>query len=154
MAVRCAFRVGLWPNSRSRLEVAMNSEPGRNSATVPACGGERGLSRGQRVVLSHQFREAYDQGKCIRGRLLTMWLRAGPDAALRLGVVTGRRVGEATVRTRARRLMREAYRLNRSRFRGGFDVVLSARSTICSARRQDVEAELMTLARRAGILKV
>ena len=128
---------------------------GPDSTPEPAavCSAEQGLSRDQRLVRSSHFKEAYDHGKCFRGRLVTMWLRMAPDAALRLGVVTSRRVGEATVRTRARRLMREAYRLNRSKLRGGFDVVLSARSHINSARMQDVEAEFLALSRKAGILK-
>jgi len=128
---------------------------GAVSASIPtaANGAARGLSRDQRIVRSSHFKEAYDQGRCYRGRLVTMWLRIAPDAALRLGVVTSRRVGEANVRTRARRLMREAYRLNRSRLRGGFDVVLSARSNISSAKMQDVEADFLVLSRRAGILK-
>lgn len=128
---------------------------GADSVPIPtaARSAAKGLSREQRIVKSSHFKEAYDQGRCFRGRLVTMWLRIAPDSALRLGVVTGRRVGEATVRTRARRLMREAYRLNRSRLRGGFDVVLSARSNISSAKMQDVEAEFLVLSRKAGILK-
>ncbi|MEI6809006.1 MAG: ribonuclease P protein component [bacterium] len=129
----------------------MNLETGSDKAIADSV--DKGLSRKQRVASPVQFREAYDQGRCYRGRLVTMWLRTGPDAAFRLGVVTGRRVGKAIERTRARRLIREAYRLNRSRFCGVFDVILSARSTICSARMQDVEAELLTLSRKAGILK-
>jgi len=82
-----------------------------------------------------------------------MWLRTGPDAAMRLGVVTSRKVGAATVRTRARRLLREAFRLNRSKFHGSVDMILSAGSAILTAKRQDVEADLLGLARQAGILK-
>ncbi|MEI6971252.1 MAG: ribonuclease P protein component [bacterium] len=124
-----------------------------SGTSKPAAGPFRGLPRSQRITRSGQFSEAYDRGRCFRGRLLTMWLSAGPDAALRLGVVTGRRVGEAVARVRARRLMREAFRLNRSRFRGGVDVVLSARSDICRAGMHDVEAELLALAKKAGILR-
>lgn len=130
-------------------------DPGTDSeaTATPACRADVGLSRSRRIVRPSTFKEAYDHGKCFRGRLITMWLRAGPDAALRLGVVTGRRVGDATERTRARRLMREAYRLNRSRLCGEVDIVLSARSSICSAQMQDVEADLLALSREAGILK-
>ena len=111
------------------------------------------MSRKQRLTRSALFDETYGQGRCQRGRLMNLWLRSGEGAALRLGVVTSRRVGRAHFRTRARRLMREAFRLNRGRFHGDVDVILVARSTIVGVRRKDVEADLLALARRAGILK-
>jgi RNase P protein component len=49
--------------------------------------------------------------------------------------------------------LREAYRLNRFRFEGAYDVVLIARRPLLEARRQDAEAELRRLARRAALMK-
>ena len=83
---------------------------------------------------------------------MTVWIRKQPDGALRLGVVASRRVGGAVQRNRAKRLLREVWRLNRSRFRGAVDVILSARSDILSVRYEAVERELLSLASRAGIL--
>lgn len=55
-------------------------------------------------------------------------------------------------RNRARRRLREAWRLNRFRFHGNVDVVLVARRNILTAKWEDVIIDLMWLARRAGIL--
>ena len=85
---------------------------------------------------------------------MVMWLRSGEDASLCLGVVAGiRSFRRAVERSRARRLLREAYRLNRFRLRGLYDVVLVARRAIIDASRQTVEKELLMLAEKAGILK-
>ena len=119
----------------------------------PAAGKPAGLSRRRRITLSAHFSEAFEQDRCFKGRLLIMWLRSAPDAGLRVGVVVTKKVGNSPVRARAKRLMREAYRLNRHRFSGLFDVVLLARHGILRARRQDVESDLMSVARRAGILR-
>ena len=83
---------------------------------------------------------------------MVMWLRSGDDAALRLGVVTSRRVGPAVARTRARRQLREAYRRHRSELAGPYDVILVARKAISDAKSSDLETELLSLARKARLV--
>jgi ribonuclease P protein component len=81
-----------------------------------------------------------------------MWLRRGEGASLRLGVVASRRSFRRAVdRARAKRLLREAYRLNRDRLCGDCDVILVARRDILQAKRQDVEKDLLEAAGKAGI---
>lgn len=116
-----------------------------------AGGPDQGLGRHQRLTRSALFKEAYDQGQKWVGRYLILFLRSGEGASLRLGVVTGRKVGAAVSRSRARRRLREAFRRNRAELEGPFDVVLVARQAILRAKWADLVDELMTLARRAGI---
>ena len=64
-----------------------SDEKGAAPAPRPDCG----LSRAQRIAHTRIFREAYDHGRRYVGDLMVMWLRKGPDAALRLGVVASKR---------------------------------------------------------------
>ena len=112
----------------------------------------RGLSRDQRLTQTPLFFETYEAGLCRRGRLMTLWVRKQPDAALRMGVVASRRVGGAVQRNRAKRLLREAWRLNRFRFAGGVDVILSARSDIVRVKLDAVVKELLYLGSKTGLL--
>jgi ribonuclease P protein component len=82
---------------------------------------------------------------------MVLWLREGDGASLRLGVVASRKVGGAVQRAQAKRLMREAYRRNRHRFSGSFDVVLVARRGILKTRWDDIVNELLELGRKAGL---
>lgn len=113
---------------------------------------DQGLARHQRLTRSSLFREAYDQGRKYVGRFMVLHLRRGEGAALRLGVVTGRKVGPAVARSRARRLLREVYRRHRYLLRGDVDVVLVARAALLKASWSDIVAEWNTLAKRAGLM--
>jgi ribonuclease P protein component len=121
-----------------------------------AGGGQRpdqGLARKQRLTRTRDFEETFQQGQRFPGQLMVLWLRHGADAGLRLGVVTAKRVYRRSVdRVRARRRLREAYRRNRFRFRGSCDVILTARQPINKVRFGDIEAELLKLARRSGLI--
>ena len=100
------------------------------------------------------YRDAFGRERSIPGRFLVIFLRSAPDADRRLGVVTSRRtLPSAVSRNRARRLMREAFRLNRAHLQPDVDVLLLARGRIEHVKRQDVEADFRTTCRRAGIWK-
>ena len=117
--------------------------------------GERpdeGLPAARRLRATGLFAEAYDQNRCQRGRYMLLWLRRGPDAALRLGVVTSRKVGDAVARVKARRRMRELFRRRRSQMHGAFDVVLIARASLPDAPWAELVQDFQKLAARAGLL--
>ena len=113
---------------------------------------DRRLQRHQRLTSAADFEETYAQGKSGATRTLVMWLRHGPGASLRLGVVASRVIGNAVHRNRAKRRLREVWRLNRSQFKGDVDVILVARRSILTAPWKDVNDDLIRLAKRAGIL--
>ena len=106
----------------------------------------------QRLRRTAQFQEAYDQNRRWHGRHMVLFLRSGPDAALRLGVVASRKVGNAVERARAKRRLREAFRRLRVAFTGTCDdVVLVARHSILTAPWPELTAELKKLAGQAGL---
>jgi len=82
---------------------------------------------------------------------MVLWLRSGPDANLRLGVVSSRKVGGAVLRTKARRMLREVFRKNRHQLKGAVDIVLVARATIVKASYQAIEEDFLVLASKAGL---
>ena len=110
------------------------------------------LGRKQRLRLTAQFQETYDQNRRWHGRHMVLFLRSAPDAALRLGVVASRKVGNAVERARAKRRLREAFRRQRATFTGATDdVVLVARRSVLTAPWRDVTNELRKLALQAGL---
>ena len=110
-----------------------------------------GLPRSRRMWPA-LYRDAFARERSVPGRFLVLWLRFAPDADRRLGVVTSKRtLPSAVSRNRARRLLREAFRLNRANLKPGVDLLLLARGRIEKVNRQDVEDDFRTTCRRAGI---
>ncbi len=110
-----------------------------------------GLSRRQRLALERWFREAYDQNRKFAGRFMVVWLRSGEGAALRLGVVSSRKVGRAVARNRARRRLREVFRRERPLLGGAVDVVIVARASIAAASWPELVADFRGIMARAGL---
>ena len=135
-------------------------QPGSNRPAVPPsqetcrafCVRET-LSRKQRLQHAAHFTEAYDQNRRWHGRHMVLFLRAAPDASLRLGVVASKKVGNAPERARAKRRLRDAFRRNRIRFTASTDdVILIARRSILTADGREVVSELLKLASQAGLI--
>jgi ribonuclease P protein component len=78
---------------------------------------------------------------------------ADPRMPPRLGVVASRKVGPSVVRNRAKRLVREAFRLHPEVFPAGLDVVVIVRPGTHLLDLAELAAEMVgagpTLARRA-----
>jgi ribonuclease P protein component len=87
------------------------------------------------------------------GRSLVMrYVPNGLDKT-RVGVVTSKKTFHRAVeRTRARRLMREAFRLERTQLKPGYDLVLIGRRALVGAQCQAVREDLLKLCRRARLL--
>ena len=70
----------------------------------------------------------------------------------RFGYAVSKRVGNAVIRNRVRRRLREILRL--LPLREGFDVVITVRQEAAQATFQALQTELQTLLRRAKLLDI
>jgi ribonuclease P protein component len=110
--------------------------------------------RAARIKRGVDFARLRGEGQRVTlGCLIANWRRLHPGAVSRLGVITPRRIGAAVVRNRARRLLRESFRLNRARLAEPIDLVLVARSSIVSKDFFEVETDFLTSLRKAGLLR-
>lgn len=110
------------------------------------------LRRSQRIQQTRDFQRAKNQGQRLAvGCLALNWMEMA--GATRLGVITSKKIGSAVVRTRARRLLREAFRLHQHELAKPAELVLVARNSIVGKAFADVERDYLTALRRAKLLK-
>ena len=100
-----------------------------------------------------EFARLKDTGRrLVSGCLVANWLPLPPGSDPRLGVVTSRKIGSAVVRSRARRLLREAFRLTQPQLATPLTLVLVARASIVTKKLANVQHDLCGVLRRAGLL--
>lgn len=88
-----------------------------------------------------------------QGCLLANWKALPEGAKPKLGVVTSRKIGGAVQRSRARRLLRESFRLHQYDFARPVELILVARNSIAGKNFADVEKDFLATLRRAGLLR-
>ena len=103
------------------------------------------------LKLNHIFRRLYATQGFANG-MLVLYARPNRLGKNRVGITTGKKLGHAVVRNRARRRLREVYRLNESLFKPGYDIVVVARSRCVTADFQKLTKAYLSLAQKAGIL--
>jgi len=113
-----------------------------------------GFGRAARLKQGRDFARVRRVGERLAvGCLIANWERLPATSASRLGVITAGKIGGAVVRSRARRLMRESFRLHQPELTEPVDLVLVARPSIVGKGFAEVERDYLTALRRARLLK-
>jgi ribonuclease P protein component len=112
------------------------------------------LSRSLRLAQNRDFARVRQNGqRLVLGCLIANWNRLPEGAQPKLGVVTSKKIGGAVQRNRARRLLRESFRLHQHELAQPVEFVLVARNSITDKGFDGVEKDFLAALRRAGLLK-
>jgi len=124
---------------------------------------------------NRQFQPVYQQGKKTADFLLVMYVLErdtkvetasdeGSDAGFgvrsdiksdenRVGITVSKKIGNSVVRSRVKRIIKEAYRLHQDEFKTGLDIVFVARKAAQDKKSTDMELSVCKLAGRLHALK-
>ena len=112
------------------------------------------LGRPSRLAQSRDFARVRQQGeRLVLGCLIANWNKLPDGSAPKLGVVTGKKIGGAVQRSRARRLLRESFRRHQHEFAQPVELVLVARNSIAGKSFAGVEKDFLAALNRANLLK-
>lgn len=99
-----------------------------------------------------RYRPVFREKRSFAGRTLVLWLKRGADAGRRAGVVVSKRTFRRAVdRNRAKRLLREAFRLSRGALPSDLEAVLVARAGIGGKGLREVLSDFAAVCRRARV---
>lgn len=90
------------------------------------------------LTLNKEFRRAYYRGRAFTSPVVVVYAIKNHKGISRIGLTATKKIGGAVQRNRARRIIREAYRLIEDDFPKGYDYVFVARGKTVFSKTQDV----------------
>ncbi|QAY67494.1 ribonuclease P protein component [Paenibacillus protaetiae] len=112
------------------------------------------MHRKLRLKNRNDFNRVYRAGKSFaNGQFVVYWSRQRIADPFRLGVSASKKIGNAVVRNRMRRVVKEIVRLNRDRIVPNIDFILIVRKPAVEMQTKDLERSVLHVLKRAGLLK-
>lgn len=111
------------------------------------------MQRQFRLTRSTDFKRVRRDGKSNAHPLVVLIALENQLSTTRVGVTAGKRVGNAVIRNRAKRLMRAAARELHPQIKNGYDLIIIARKPIIQSKMPQVREALHNLLQRAQLLE-
>lgn len=110
----------------------------------------RSSKRTHRLLSGSQFRSVYERGQKLNTPFFSAFILRTEGDWQRLGLTTTRKIGNAVLRNRCRRRLREIFRSrDRSILAGvGFDLVLNVRTSTAAADFKEIEVAFIQMLQR------
>ena len=100
------------------------------------------------------FRTLYRRGASAAGKSMVLYAKKHKEKAVnQLGFTVSVKLGCAAVRNRARRRLKETYRLNETRLKSGYDIVIVARKAACEQPFARLQSEFLSLCQKLNLVE-
>jgi ribonuclease P protein component len=118
---------------------AAGKDDGDSRSDAPA--HDQSFPRSCRLRSRRQFVEVYTKGRRVGSSSFTLFGLPNNLGHCRLGLTVSRKIGGAVRRNRTKRLLREVFRLNRTRLEPALDLVVNAHPSIRGRGLHELERE-------------
>jgi len=112
------------------------------------------VKRRFRLTKSTDFQRVRRYGKSHAHPLMVLIALPNQEENSRIGISTGRSVGNAVQRNRAKRRLKAVSQITFPEIEPGWDIIVIARLPMKAASYRQVQTALVSLLRRAGLLRV
>lgn len=148
------------PRQEARLSRTDGDQERSRRFETPSCEGAQGadgqtlldfrLPKANRLRKPAEFRLVYERGKRFDGRFMTVFIMPSETRFQRLGITASKKIStRAHDRNRAKRLLREAFRLSKAELNEietKFDWVLNARRSLLKVKLEKPLEEFRQIA--------
>ncbi len=100
---------------------------------------------------NYEFKKVFNKGKSIVDRLVVVYFIKTTFDENRLGIVVNKKIGNAVVRNRVKRRIKECYRNYEERIKKGYNIVIVSRVKASEASYKDINIALGKALKKSGI---
>ncbi len=101
---------------------------------------------------NRDFRRLYSKGKSYVSAGIVVYVCKNHTNSKRFGITTSKKTGTAVLRSRSRRVIREAYYELYDNIKNGYDFVFVARAKTPHLKSYDILRFMKELLKKAGVL--
>lgn len=111
------------------------------------------MKKEEKIRKNRDFIRVYKRGKSISNYVLVLYIYKNKQNVNlnRMGISVSKKVGNSVVRSRVKRLISEAYRINRGYLIEGYDLVFIARNSSKEKSFREIESSVIKLLKKAGL---
>jgi ribonuclease P protein component len=111
------------------------------------------MDKSEKIKKNSHFRFIYSRGKSYSNDKLVLYIFKNKKNINRTGLSVSKKIGNSVVRNRIKRLIRESYRLNKIKFKKGYDLIFIARIGSKNSNFRDIEKSVLYLMKRSSLIK-
>lgn len=112
------------------------------------------MSKKGRITKSRDYKEVFEKGESVATRGLVLYRIPNNLQQNRAGFIASKKVGNAVVRNRVRRLLKEAFRSVTGELAGSYDMVFIARPQTAAYDYAQAATEMKRVLQRGGLFTI
>lgn len=108
--------------------------------------------KSQTLKENKDFKRLYYRGKSTASGCLVTYALKSRESGCRYGITASKKIGNAVMRNRARRVIRAAYSVLEEQIDGSWDFVFVARGKTCRVKMQSVLKDMEKQFKALGVI--